>query len=82
MVSRTGRVTAPLEISDRVMPGVVSLPHGWGHGRDGTRLATANAHPGASLNDLTDDLEVDRLCGTAALNGIAVHVEAAPAATG
>jgi anaerobic selenocysteine-containing dehydrogenase len=82
VVSRTGRVTAPLEISDRVMPGVVSLPHGWGHGRDGTRLATANAHPGASLNDLTDDLEVDQLCGTAALNGIAVHVEAAPAATG
>jgi len=75
VASRTGRVTAPLEISDRVMPGVVSLPHGWGHDREGTRLATANSHPGASLNDLTDDRQVDLLCGTAALNGVAVRVE-------
>ncbi len=75
VVSRTGRVTAPLEITDRVMPGVVSLPHGWGHDRQGTRLATANSHPGASLNDLTDERQVDLLCGTAALNGVAVSVE-------
>ncbi len=75
VVSRVGRVTAPLEISDRVMPGVVSLPHGWGHGREGTRLTTANRHPGVSLNDLTDEGEVDLLCGTAALNGIPVSVE-------
>ncbi|MFQ5350072.1 MAG: molybdopterin dinucleotide binding domain-containing protein, partial [Thermoanaerobaculia bacterium] len=80
VVSRTGRVTAPLEISDRMMPGVVSLPHGWGHHREGTRLTTANRHPGVSLNDLTDEGEVDLLCGTAALNGVAVRVE--PVAAG
>ena len=80
VVSRVGRIIAPLEISDRVMPGVVSLPHGWGHDRDGTRMATANSHPGVSLNDLTDDLDVDSLCGNAALNGVAVRVERLPAA--
>jgi anaerobic selenocysteine-containing dehydrogenase len=53
VVSRTGRAVAPLEISDRMMPGVVSLPHGWGHHREGTRLATANDHPGASLNPIS-----------------------------
>jgi anaerobic selenocysteine-containing dehydrogenase len=72
--SRVGRVAVPLEISDEVMRGVVSLPHGWGHHRDGVRLTTATDHPGASLNDLTDELEVDQLCGTAALNGIRVIV--------
>jgi anaerobic selenocysteine-containing dehydrogenase len=77
VVSRTGRVTVPLEISDRVMPGVVSLPHGWGHHREGIRLATASSHPGASLNDLTDECQVDLLCGTAVLNGVAVRVEPA-----
>jgi anaerobic selenocysteine-containing dehydrogenase len=79
VVSRTGRVTAPLEISDRVMPGVVSLPHGWGHGRPGTRLATANRHPGVSLNDLTDERAVDLLTGNAAVNGVPVHVQPAAA---
>ncbi|MEE8138720.1 MAG: molybdopterin dinucleotide binding domain-containing protein, partial [Thermoanaerobaculia bacterium] len=77
VVSRTGRVVAPLEVSDEMMPGVVSLPHGWGHHRPGTRLATAQLHPGASLNDLTDDPRVDPLIGTAALNGVRVEVEPA-----
>ena len=75
VVSRTGRVAAPLELSDQVMPGVVSLPHGWGHGREGTRLGTANRHPGTSANDLTDEQLVDPLCGNAALNGVPVRVE-------
>ena len=55
-------------------PGVVSLPHGWGHGRPGTRMLVANAHAGASLNDLTDPLAVDALCGTAAFSGVPVEV--------
>jgi anaerobic selenocysteine-containing dehydrogenase len=72
--SRVGAVEVPLEVSDAMMPGVVSLPHGWGHGAEGTRLAVANAHPGASLNDLTDPLAVDALTGNAAFSGTPVEV--------
>jgi anaerobic selenocysteine-containing dehydrogenase len=79
IVSRTGRVRAPLEVSDEMKPGVVSLPHGWGHHRTGTRMATAAASPGASLNDLTDELRVDALSGNAALSGVPVTVCAAAA---
>jgi anaerobic selenocysteine-containing dehydrogenase len=72
--SRVGRVVVPVEVTDDVMPGVVSLPHGWGHHREGVRLTTARQHPGASLNDLTDDQLVDPTAGTAALNGTPVQV--------
>ena len=75
--SRVGSVELPLEISDEMMPGVVSIPHGWGHDRDGVELAVAREHAGESINDLTDELAIDALCGTAAFNGIAVHVEPA-----
>jgi anaerobic selenocysteine-containing dehydrogenase len=75
--SRAGEVVVEVEASDEVMPGVVSLPHGWGHDRAGTRLAVAQAHPGSSSNDLTDETYLDRLSGNAALNGVAVTVEAA-----
>ncbi len=73
--SRVGSIQAPVEISDQVMPGVVSLPHGWGHGRPGTRLEVANQHPGVSINDLTDDRLLDSLCGNAALTGIPVEIQ-------
>jgi anaerobic selenocysteine-containing dehydrogenase len=72
--SRVDEVDVPLEVTDAMTPGVVCLPHGWGHGRAGTRLAVANAHAGASLNDLTDPLAVDALSGVAAFNGVAVEV--------
>jgi anaerobic selenocysteine-containing dehydrogenase len=75
--SRAGEVEAPLELTEAVMPGVVSLPHGWGHGREGVRLRVARAHPGVSLNDLTDEALVDDLSGTAALSGVSVTVSAA-----
>jgi anaerobic selenocysteine-containing dehydrogenase len=74
--TRAGQVEAPLELSEAVMPGVVSLPHGWGHGRDGVRLRVASRRPGASLNDLTDEQGADVLCGTAVLNGVPVEVAA------
>jgi anaerobic selenocysteine-containing dehydrogenase len=77
VVSRTGRITARLQLSEEMMPGVVSLPHGWGHHRTGTRLATAEQHPGASLNDVTDDRLVDPLCGNAVLSGLPVRIERA-----
>jgi anaerobic selenocysteine-containing dehydrogenase len=72
--SRVGEIVAPLEISDEVMPGVVSLPHGYGHDREGARLSVASERPGVSANDVTDDAFVDRLCGNAAVNGVRVEV--------
>jgi anaerobic selenocysteine-containing dehydrogenase len=72
--SRVGAVQVPLELSDEVMRGVVSLPHGFGHSRPGTRMRVAEAHAGVSLNDLTDDQEVDELSGNAAFSGIPVSV--------
>jgi anaerobic selenocysteine-containing dehydrogenase len=74
--SRTGSIEIPIEISDEMMPGVVSLPHGWGHDRQGIQLSVAQQNAGASINDLTDNLAVDGLCGTAAFNGTPVTVEA------
>jgi anaerobic selenocysteine-containing dehydrogenase len=73
--SRVGAVEVPLEISDEIMPGVVSIPHGWGHDRPGINLTVAQQHAGTSINDLTDPLAIDTLCGTAAFNGISVTVE-------
>ena len=75
--SRVGRVEVPVEVSDTVMPGVVSLPHGFGHGCQGVRLSVASAHAGVSINDLTDAQEVDGVGGTAVLNGVPVTVRAA-----
>ena len=77
VAARAGVVRVPLEVSDEMKPGVVSLPHGWGHDRPGVRLATAALHAGASLNDLTDEQRVDALCGNAALSGVPVRVTAA-----
>lgn len=73
--SRVGAVEVPIEISDEMMPGVVSIPHGWGHDRDGIQLQVAQQHAGTSINDITDDLAIDTLCGTAAFNGTWVTVE-------
>ena len=78
MRSRVGSVEVPVSITPDVARGVVSLPHGWGHGRDGADLAVAAAHAGASLNDLTDEQSIDALSGNAAFNGVPVEVEAAP----
>lgn len=63
--SRVGSVVVPVELDEGLMPGVASLPHGFGHDRPGTRLAVARRHPGASLNDLTDDLRIDPSTGNA-----------------
>ena len=68
---------AAVEVTPDVMPGVVSLPHGWGHDRDGRApAASPRAHAGVSLNDLTDDQCVDALCGTARFSGTPVEVRA------
>lgn len=72
--SASGSLLAPVELSDSVMPGVVSLPHGWGHDRSGTRLRVAGARPGVSFNDVTDTERYDQLTGTAALSGVPVSL--------
>jgi anaerobic selenocysteine-containing dehydrogenase len=75
--SRVGEVEVPAEVSDEMLPGVVSLPHGWGHHRPGVTLTVASRHPGASANDLTDERQVDELSGNAVLSGVPVEVERA-----
>ncbi|MFL5803298.1 MAG: molybdopterin-dependent oxidoreductase [Roseiflexaceae bacterium] len=74
--SRAGQIELPIEISDEMMPGVVSIPHGWGHNRLGVQLATAQQHAGASVNDLTDEQLIDELTGNAAFSGVPVSVQA------
>jgi anaerobic selenocysteine-containing dehydrogenase len=74
VTSRAGSVEVPVGVTDDIARGVVSLPHGWGHVRDGISLSVAAAHSGASLNDLTDEQSVDALSGNAAFNGVSVTV--------
>jgi anaerobic selenocysteine-containing dehydrogenase len=75
--SRVGMIEVEVAVSDEMMPGVVSLPHGWGHARPGVQMGIASGQPGASANDLTDERQMDALSGNAALNGVPVRVEAA-----
>jgi len=72
--SRAGAIVVPAEISDEVMPGVVSLPHGFGHDRAGAQLSVAAERAGASFNDISDERRLDDFSGNAALNGIPVEV--------
>ena len=74
VTSRAGSVDIAVEPSDEMMRGVVSIPHGWGHHRPGTRMQIAAAHAGVSANDLTDETFIDELSGNAALNGVAVTI--------
>jgi anaerobic selenocysteine-containing dehydrogenase len=76
ITSRVGAVEAPVSVSDEMMPGVVSLPHGWGHGLEGVGQRVAAAHPGAPSNFLADPQAVDALSGNAVLNGIPVSIAA------
>lgn len=69
-----GEVAAPVEITDAVRAGVVSLPHGWGHNRPGTRLGVAAVRPGVNVNQLLDGSRLDPLSGTAVLNGFPVEL--------
>ncbi|MFJ4789446.1 molybdopterin oxidoreductase family protein [Streptomyces sp. NPDC088794] len=71
-----GEVTAPAEVTDGVRRGVVSLPHGWGHSRAGTRLSHASVDPGVNVNQLLDGSLLDPLSGNAVLNGVPVECAA------
>ena len=72
--SRVGEVETQVLASDEVMPGVVSLPHGWGHKRAGVHLTLAAKQGGVSCNDLTDDKLIDQASGNSALNGVPVRI--------
>ena len=78
VISRIGEIEVPLEISEDVRPGVVSVPHGYGHGRrEGVGWKHAASLPGASVNDITDPAVRDAVTGSAAFNNVAVRIEAA-----
>ena len=74
VTSRVGTVEVPVEVTDAVRPGVVSLPHGWGHDQPGTRLRVAAERAGVNSNILADHDAMDPLSGTSVLNGIPVAV--------
>ena len=81
VTSRVGTVEVPVRLTDTMMPGVVALPHGYGHHGEGLQLSVAAAHAGASINDVTDPAEIDPLSGNAVLNGTPVSVEPSGATT-
>jgi len=74
VVSAAGRIEVPVELTEAIMPGVVSMPHGWGHGKSGTRMAVANSSPGVNTNILSPPTFLDEPSGNGALNGIPVTV--------
>ncbi len=76
VASRAGEIVAPVEVTADVMPGVVSLPHGWGHDAPGATMRVAAAHAGVNSNVLADETLVDPLSGNAVLNGIPVELAA------
>ena len=74
-ISRVGSVEIEAEITEEIMKGVVSIPHGWGHHRKNTQWKIAEEYAGVSINDLTDELLIDELSGNAAFSGVPVKVK-------
>jgi anaerobic selenocysteine-containing dehydrogenase len=79
--SAAGELEAPVEVTDAIMPGVISIPHGWGHDAPGVRMRVAAEHAGVNSNLVADESLIDALSGNAVLNGIPVEVTAAPRAS-
>ena len=75
--NRVGRVTATVEVSEKIMRGVVSLPHGWGHRGERMEMQIASRHPGVNCNDLTDETVLEPVVGNAIFNGVPVEVNRA-----
>ena len=71
-----GNVSLSVEIGNEMMPGVVSIPHGWGHSYDGIKMGIAQKHAGVSINDLTDANKIDELTGNADFSGTRVKISA------
>ena len=74
VTSRAGEIVVPVEVTDAVRTGVISIPHGWGHDAEGARMGVARRHAGVNSNLLADELMLEPLSGTAILNGIPVEI--------
>ncbi|WP_406815714.1 molybdopterin-dependent oxidoreductase [Mycobacterium sp. M23085] len=72
--SEAGEIAVPVEVTESIRPGVVSMPHGWGHGKPGTRMSVANSSPGANTNVLSPPTFIDEPSGNGVLNGIPVTI--------
>jgi anaerobic selenocysteine-containing dehydrogenase len=75
--TRAGEVVVPVEVTEDIRTGVISIPHGWGHDVDGVRLGVAREHAGVNSNVVADELVLEPLSGNAILNGIPVDVSPA-----
>ena len=73
--SDVGQVQIEAEVSEEIMPGTISIPHGWGHNRSGIRMSIAQEHAGVSFNDLADEKLVDELSGVSVINAIPIQVK-------
>jgi anaerobic selenocysteine-containing dehydrogenase len=78
VTSAGGHIEVSAEVTDAIMCGVVSMPHGWGHGQPGTRMTVANGSPGVNTNILSPPTFIDEPSGNGALNGIPVTVTPVP----
>lgn len=74
--SRVGQINIEAEVTEKVMPGVIAVPHGWGHDKEGVGWQHAKQQGGVSVNDLTDEMVLDELSGNAVLNGVPVTISA------
>ena len=74
VTSRVGKLDVPVEVTDTIRPGVVSMPHGWGHDLEGVALRVASARPGVNFNVLADEEQLDACRAPWSLNGIPVTV--------
>ena len=72
--SRVGEISIAVAVTEEMMPGVISIPHGWGHQLEGVKLSIAEQHAGVNTNILTDELFIDKVSGNAALNGVPVSI--------
>ena len=77
VLSETGEIEIALEVTENIMPGVVSIPHGFGHNKKGTRLSVASSghHAGVSVNDITDHNRIDEVTNNAAFSGQSITIE-------
>jgi anaerobic selenocysteine-containing dehydrogenase len=77
VTSRVGEVQIEAQVTEDMMPGVLSIPHGYGHHKKGIKLGVAQENPGVSVNDLTDELLIDELTGNAAFSNLHVTLKRA-----
>jgi anaerobic selenocysteine-containing dehydrogenase len=75
VISRTGSIEIQSELTEDIMPGIISIPHGWGHDRPGVQLETARKYAGVSVNDITDNSVTEELTASSVFFGVPVRIE-------